>query len=70
MSQIAREISTMVDMLPEDEQSFAFEFIKKLVHAWDPDFTKTTSIEKERLKQADVDFDRGETISGSDIDWD
>jgi hypothetical protein len=29
-------------MLPADKQRFAYEFIKKLVLAWDPDFTKVT----------------------------
>ena len=51
MSDIALDAARMLDMLPESEQSFAFEFIKKLVRAWDPDrrrkaasWTRTKSI--------------------------
>ena len=39
MTTIAADIANMVDMLPEEEQKFAQEFVRKLVLAWDPDFT-------------------------------
>ena len=35
MSAIAMDIARMVDMLPESDQQFAREFVKKLVLAWD-----------------------------------
>ena len=41
----------MLDMLPEKEQNFAYELMKKLVLAWDPDFTKLTPDEKKRLER-------------------
>jgi hypothetical protein len=66
MSDIALDAARMLDMLPESEQSFAFEFIKKLVRAWDPDFTKVTPEEAQLIAQAEqsgfVDEDK--------IDWD
>ena len=66
MSDIALDAARMLDMLPESEQSFAFEFIKKLVRAWDPDFTKVTPEEALLIAQAEqsgfVDEDK--------IDWD
>ena len=40
MARIASGIANMVDMLPEQEQLLAFEFIKRMVLAWDSDFTK------------------------------
>ena len=43
MSEKALEAARLIEMLPEDDQNFAFEFIKKLVRAWDPDFTKLTA---------------------------
>ena len=38
---------TLLECLPKTEQNFAYEFIKKLVRAWDPDWTKLTPSEKE-----------------------
>ena len=35
MSEITSKVVEMMEMLPEDDQQFAFEFIKKLVLAWD-----------------------------------
>ena len=42
MSNTAQQVANMIDMLPENDQQLAFELIKKLVLAWDPDFTKVT----------------------------
>jgi hypothetical protein len=49
MSPVTKQIIEMIDMLPEQEQKLAFEFIKRMVLAWDSDFTKLTPIERERL---------------------
>lgn len=46
MSAITKEAINLMEILPESEQNFALEFIKKLVLAWDPDFTKLTLTEK------------------------
>ena len=67
MSERTMEIAQMIDMLPEQDQALAFEFIKKLVLAWDPDYTKLTAKEKAELEEAEDD---PETVSFSDIDWD
>lgn len=66
MSNIAMNIAKMVDMLPESDQYFAQEFVKKLILAWDPDFTKVTPEETEQIKKAESE----EFISDSEIDWD
>jgi len=44
MAPIAQQIADMVDMLPEQDQALAFELVKKLVLAWDPDFSKVTPV--------------------------
>jgi len=66
MTKTNEEIMILIDMLPEDEQIFAYEFIKRLIRAWDPDFTKLTPKEKRELEEADND----EYIDSTDIDWD
>jgi hypothetical protein len=66
MSAKTRQIADMVGMLPEKEQDFALELIKRLVLAWDPDFTKLTAFEKKELEEAE----NGEYLDQNDIDWD
>ncbi len=70
MTQIVRESVKMLEMLPESEQEFASQFIKRLVLAWDPDFTKLTYEERERLEAAEKRMDSGEYIKDSEIEWD
>jgi hypothetical protein len=56
----------MMNLLPEADQEFAYQFIKKLLIAWDPDFTKLTSQEEESLLAAE----KSGFIEESEIDWD
>ena len=70
MSAITKEAINLMEILPESEQNFALEFIKKLVLAWDPDFTKLTLTEKKELDDADVEIRNGETVSHEEINWD
>ena len=46
------------------------EFIKKLVIAWDPDFTKVTLAEKNALEEAEKDIAENGTVSHDAINWD
>ncbi len=66
MSDIARDAARLMDILPEDDKHFAYEFIKKLVLAWDPDFTKVTSEEAKHILEAE----NSGFIDDKDIDWD
>ena len=65
-----REISALVDILPENEQNLAYEFIKRMVLAWDSDYTKLTPTERKRLEEAEQDFISGNTVGHDDINWD
>ena len=66
MSALALDAVRMIDMLPPDDQRFAHEFVKKLVLAWDPDFTKVTPEEAEQIKAAE----ESGFVSDNEIDWD
>ena len=70
MSAKAVEISKMIDMLPDAEQNLVYEFIKRIVLAWDPDFTKVTPSEREALDEADAEIKRGEVFTHDAINWD
>lgn len=65
MSSTAMNIARMVNMLPESDQLFAQEFIRKLVLAWDPDFTKATPDEMKSMEEAE----KSGFIPEEDIDW-
>jgi len=65
MSSLAKDVSIMVEALPEQDQLLAYEIIKKLVLAWDPDFTKVTLEEAERIKAAE----ESGFVDEEKIDW-
>jgi len=69
MSTITQRITELVELLPENEQNFAYEFVKRLVLAWDGDFTKLTAAERKRLEQAEEEYISGDTVDISEIDW-
>lgn len=70
MSNTAQQVANMIDMLPESDQQLAFELIKKLVLAWDPNFTKVTPQEAKELEEAEINMKNGDIVSHEDIDWD
>ena len=65
MSSIASEAARLIDILPEADKKLAFELIKKLVLAWDPDFTKVTLEEAQAIKEAE----NSGYVDSEDIDW-
>ena len=66
MSTFAMDAAKMIDMLPADDQRFAYEFVKKLVLAWDPNFSKVTPEEAAHVKAAE----ESGFIPENEIDWD
>lgn len=66
MSDKTMQIARMIDMLPEADKNLAYELIKKLVLAWDPDYTKLTPEERRQLEASEADT---EVFGMDDIDW-
>lgn len=69
MSGAIKEAISLMEILPESDQNFALEFIRKLVIAWDPDFTKVTPEERKALEEAEKDMMENGTVSHDSIDW-
>lgn len=69
MGNTAQQVAKMVEMLPESDQKLAYELIKKLVIAWDPDYTRVTPTEAQQLEEAEKAFARGEYVTQEEIDW-
>ena len=65
MSNIVIEAARLMDTLPESDKAFAYEFIKKLVLAWDPDFTKVTAEEAKKMENAE----NSGYVDADEIDW-
>ena len=66
MSSITKQIVEMLDMLPEQEQQLACEVLKRLVLAWDPDYTKLTPAESARVTSTMKEFKAGEYVQWSE----
>ncbi len=66
MSETVINAAKMMNLLPTEEQKFAYEFIKRLLLAWDPDYTKLTSEEEKALLQAE----NSGFLTDAEIDWD
>ena len=69
MSSVTKQIVDMIDMLPESEQKLACEILKRLVQAWDPDYTKLTPVEAERVAKAKSEIENDKLVGHNDIDW-
>ena len=52
-------------MLPENERNLAFELIKRIFIAWNPEYTKLTPTEAESLKETESSG----YIDIEEIDW-
>ena len=65
MSTIAMDTAKLIDMLPQTDQEFAYAFVKKLILAWDPDFTRVTPEEAKAIAAAE----ESGFIPEDEIDW-
>lgn len=64
---IAKQTADMLALLPDDDLLIVNTLVKKLVVAWDPDFTKLTPAEKQRLDESSEEMENGEYYSESDV---
>lgn len=67
MSEKAARVAQMVNMLPSSDQDLAYELVRKLVLAWDPDFTKLTPEEAARMEKAEKEIESGDYVPFDEI---
>lgn len=65
MTAQVKEVADMLEMLPESEQNLALELVKRIVLAWDADYTKMTPTEVKSFEDAKTSG----FIDEKDIDW-
>lgn len=70
MSNNTKQLINLFEILPEDDQEMLLQLTKKMLLAYDPDYTKLLPNEKEELESALLDFKNNENISsGESINW-
>ena len=70
MSNNAKQLISLYEILPEADQQMILELTKKVLLAYDPDYTKLLSDEKRELDKALADFNNGENIVDAEsINW-
>lgn len=57
----------MLSILPDENLTLVNTFVKKLIKAWDPDFTKLTDDEKRIVDEADDEIRRGIYFTEDDV---
>lgn len=61
------ETAELLDILPDEDAILVNALVKKLVIAWDPDFTKVTAREKALLEKNDSEMKNGNFVSESEV---
>lgn len=61
------QTAELLDILPDEDISIVNALVKKLVIAWDSDFTKVTPRERELLEKTDFEMKNGDFISERDF---
>jgi hypothetical protein len=67
MSTLVTQTAEMLSLLPEEEISLVNELVKKLVVAWDADFTKVTPEEEKCIKQAEEEMRQGIYLTEEEV---
>ena len=67
MSTTMKTLWETIEFLPNAEQALIEEIVKRIILAWDPDFTKVTTIEKASIDEGLRQIENGETVSMEDM---
>ncbi len=61
------QTAKLLDILPDEDISIVNALIKRLVIAWDPNFTKLTPKEREILEKSDAEMKDGDYVTEEDF---
>ncbi|MCL2446884.1 MAG: hypothetical protein FWD06_08990 [Oscillospiraceae bacterium] len=67
MSAKMKSLFETASFLPDAEQVLVEELLKRIILAWDPDFTKATPTEKLAIDEGLYQIKSGETISAEEL---
>ncbi len=69
MSVLAMQTADMIKLLPDDALKTVNDLVRMLVKAWDPDFTKLTDEERDRIEKSEKEMEEGIYFTDNEI-WD
>ena len=61
------QVAELLDILPDEDILLVKTMIRKLIIAWNPDFTKMSATEKELLEKSESEMKNGNFISEEDF---
>ena len=61
------QTAELLDLLPEEDASLVNALVKKLIKAWDPEYTKLTAKEKEIIEKSEQEMQNGEYYSSDEV---
>lgn len=61
------QTAELLDILPDEDVLLVNALIKKLIIAWDPDFTKVTEKERELLEKSESEMKNGIFVSEKEL---
>ena len=64
---LVMETKELLDCLPEEDIALVNQIVKKLILAWDPDYTKVSFKEAENLETAEQEMKAGKFFSNKDV---
>lgn len=64
---LVKQTTELLTLLPEEELSLVNSLVKKLVLAWDPNFTKLTPSEKLAVDKADKEMQKGVFLTDDEV---
>lgn len=67
MNAMTKETVSLLEILPNEDQMLLNGLTKKLVRAWNPNFTKLTASEKKDLDEAITEVENGEVFTDEDV---
>ena len=70
MSENTRQLVNLFEILPENDQAMLLELTKKMLLAYDPEYTKLLPDEQKNIEMALADYENGVNIfDESSINW-
>lgn len=67
MTNINKETLDLLELLPNEEQILAKEFVKRMVLAWDSDYTRVTPKERKEIEIAEKEIENGEFYTQEEV---
>lgn len=66
-SDLVKQTVELLEVLPQEDVLLVNKLVKKLILAWDPDFTKVSPQEAKRIEESDEEMKAGIYVTENDF---